>query len=197
MSLIMGILEKDFLILCADTQLNKPDGSKEIIEKLIEINNNIIIGIGGQLEAANDILARVELSIGFENCDFSQYINTFAAIFDSYCQAGSPLGHVSFLIGGLFNGSLYLGCFSVIDGNVIERDVYSYIDQPIRKLLQAKDDLPHIVNVKKYVVKPDYTPIAIVEGFQQVLNIGIEFDDTINNSMTHLLLRRWIYYGSN
>ena len=100
MSLVMGILEKDFLVLCADTQLNKPDGSKDTINKLIKINDNIILGMGGQAEAAQDILARVKSCINIGTFDFNQYINTFITIFDSYCQVEAPLGDVSFLIGG-------------------------------------------------------------------------------------------------
>lgn len=54
---------------------------------------------------------------------------------------------------------------------------------------KAQDDL-HTANIKQYVVKPDYTPESIIEGFRKVLDIGATFDDTINNFMTHLQLRR-------
>lgn len=41
MSLIMGVLESDFVIFCADTQLNGYNGIKNEVDKVYYINKNI------------------------------------------------------------------------------------------------------------------------------------------------------------
>lgn len=187
MSLVMGILEKDFMILCADTQLNKPDGSKEVINKLIKINDNIILGMGGQAEAALSIISQTHQYIDHNNISFLDYDRILTDVFCFYHKCGMPFGDTTLLVGGLENDILYFRVLSILHGKLEECDLYQYDKAPIRKLANNANHMP---NIMELVVKPDYTPESIINGFQGVLNRGVEFDDSINNIMTHYVLRR-------
>lgn len=187
MSLVMGILEKDFFVLCADTQLNKPDGTKELIDKIIKINDNIILGMGGQVEAALNIITQANHYSNYESASFLHYDRILTSIFCSYHESGTPLGDVTLLVGGIEKDILYFRVLSILHGELAECELYQYNGTSIRKLANNANHLPNIIEC---VVKPDYTPESIITGFQEVLNRGVEFDDSINNIMTYYLLRR-------
>lgn len=185
MSLIMGILDKDFGIICADTQLNEEDGSKNIVQKVYALNPNIIFSVGGEASIIFSILDNV-IAAGTELL-FHEFVEKIHTEFSTVINSDKQSPNFAIITIGKEGNCLKLALLAYLDGN-FTCEVWDYKDVPIRRLL-GQTEL-HLNAIRSEFSQKFLSEEEIVAKFQNVLNAGVQVDTSINNKMQYLILRR-------
>ena len=184
MSLVLGILEQDFVIFCADTRITFFDGSKETITKTFYINNNIICAIGGDAETTHSIIDGVLKDTNQEDISYDQFVDGIEKEFDKLTNVSIP--DVSIMIAGQTKGNLVLHLFYLLNQEAVVVESFQYSDKSERKIFG--DTALHFDSIIRHFPKRAMTKDEIINAFQLVLDEGISVDESINNIMTSVFL---------
>lgn len=193
MSLVIGFVADDFLLLCGDTQLNFPDGSKGTIQKVHIFNDSILWGYTGSVKSNLDFIQKYVTdgklditktsSISFKelNIQLAAHYNNLKQLYD---QTGM-CPDFNTVIGGVENEKFVLYSYSLIESKVGINKIIAE-PQSIYHLIMGKYE--HETNFNCFDHLPSIDELK--QMFQDILNKGISFDDTINNQMTYVYLQK-------
>lgn len=183
----MGVLESDFVIFCADTQLNGYDGIKSEVDKVYYINKDIIVATGGDYSLSHQTISLVTAHKNQENISFHEFYNAILQAFNEVSLSYSILPNVTLLVAGKEQEQLLMNLLAIIDAQIIHEQ-YVYDGEPVRKIL-GQTHL-HFNTLTNLFPKEKMTPATIISKFQELLNKGILVDETINNKMTYVIIRK-------
>lgn len=186
MSLIMGVLDRDFVLFCGDTQLNKYDGTKEETEKIFKINEDIIIGIGGDAELSHQIIDSILEERDVVNLSFEVFESELVDSFNNLINTADTIPNVSIISAGIIDGVLSMRLLAILD-STLNSELISYISKPERRIL-GRTEL-HIANIKKFFNEDVMSREELLQAFQNVVNEGMQNDTSINNIVTSCYLK--------
>ena len=178
MSLIMGILDKDFCILCSDSRLNKFDGTKDFIQKVSNFRKDLIYAIGGDAAIMMNMVNEISMTLDMNIISFYDLYIALGEKFQKYA-ADPTTPNISICIGGYMNEKFMKADFLILNSE-FSTNFYDGTNIPQRRLY-GNTEL-HIGSIKKYFSKKEMTVEEILEGFQNVLNDGALIDNAIDTN---------------
>jgi len=197
MSLVIHVMDNKMSIICGDTQLNLPDGSKGIIRKVFKINNTIICGGGGDAAAFYGILLFAIDSaqkVITNNFSFEEFVYIIEQRFLYYTSLEENSNkHVTIIVSGIYNNTLTTKIFSKIGTNIVNSPLYQYGDNKKQIRFVASEN----TNTSMYqqFLKEKFDEIeftldnaAII--FQKLLDTYADDDDSINKFMHVVYLQK-------
>lgn len=180
MSLLMGILQNDFVIFCSDSRLNGYDNNSYTVQKVFKYNENLIYATGGDKETIDSII-EITRNICGENASYEDFSNTVEDIFRNLSLKDTK--NISIFIGGLYGKELAMKELAVLYHKLICNPYNTPVDVPIRKLATNQPDL-HKDTIREYFPAGKTMTIdEIKKSVHRVLDLGCIIDDTIDNEM--------------
>lgn len=187
MSLVMGILQNDFVMFCSDSRLNGYDNNSYTVQKVFKYNENIIYAIGGDKETVDSII-EITRNICGENASYEDFSNTVEYIFRNLPLKDTK--NISIFIGGISNDNLSMKIFYVFDNKLsLEIHITPIKSNPIRKVFSSDISL-HANTIQKYFPKRAMTINEIINSFQIILDLGSSIDTTIDNKIQYLYIKK-------
>lgn len=198
MSLVIGVLCDEYVLLCGDTQINYGNGNKGLISKVFKLNKNLIWGFTGNVERNMNILSPYLTNESLDEnktagITFDELCNTiendyYLPDLENYNTTHIPSG-LSCFIACYKNNHFILQRYSVIESH---QNKDTLISEPNLLHHYVMGVTEHEINFCKLLpdkVSGNFPSIDDIVGvFQNVLDIGIEFDPTINNCMEYVYL---------
>lgn len=195
MSLVMGFLCDQYVLLCGDTQINYDNEEKGLISKVYSFNKDIVWGFTGNVNNNIDIIRPYlnddlsidqtkTVNITFDDLCGNIYHNYYIPALEKYKQTGIS-SDLNCFIGGYKDGHFLLQNYTVIELTQYEELLISESGF-LKHRIMGKTE--HESNLK--LLLPNYFPTIqeMINIFQNILDIGITFDTTINNYMTYVYL---------
>lgn len=125
MSLIVGILQNDFIMFCSDSRLNGYDQKKYLVQKIFKLNDNLMYATGGDKESIDNILDKA-ISVCEENVSYREFSNIIDTI-KTYFPFGKEMTITE--IKDAVKKVLDLGC--MIDDEIDNEMQYEYIKKGV------------------------------------------------------------------
>lgn len=200
MSLVDVFLDnKHFALVCGDTNLKKPDGSKSKIAKVLRSSNNIIFGFTGDVKnnveffspfLTNGLKINEDVIRNFEYTDIINILNSKHGEYISNTMLSSNFDICSIIVG--FDGLKFRGmryCISSKDksykelGNQESGIEITHLgkEEHLNTFIELNEE--RLKELRKQNLEPSIEDLIHV--FQETINIGSKFDETINNIMCH------------
>lgn len=196
MSLVISFLSQDYLLFCGDTKVVRDNGTVGLCEKVHIFNNIILWGFTG------NVLINIDpfrIFLGDDgNIDFNKTQNITFDELDYHIQSFYNRLNSEYITSGIIpNFNCIIGGFN--NGNFITKN-YSLIKKKRGIFLDISENnfLKHTVmgepchqNVLEDLLPPCYQSVEeLIDIFQKIIDIGIYKDNTINNKMTAVYLKR-------
>lgn len=185
MSILLGVLDKNFAMICADTQLNCFDGTKKEIQKVYQINDSLIIGIGGDSKIMCDIISNIQDMNKSHIMNFAEANDIISSLFYEFSTQPS-IPDIFIIFAGKINNIIVMRFILIRNHQPEDTGILYPKELQDRRLGDSYGK--HYSDVKKYFNKNPMSSTEIIEAFQNVINDGIEFDDTINNKMQSVII---------
>ena len=196
MSLVIVFLSENFAMLCGEQRLTYKDGTTyENFKKVFRLNNNLAIGITGELDKYIDFLypflfddGTTGLKINYdevENLSFDLITEVFDRRFKTYDK--SMAMHI--IVIGLQNNKFVGRLYSSVDANPEIISPETIPDEFSCRVL-GKDI--HIENVQFFCgkIRNGSKEGRLWKIFNEVVKEGVKYDKTINKNTTGIILQR-------
>lgn len=179
MSVVSAVFNKTGVIMMGDTKGMTPDGSEQLINKVTK-NGNKLLGFTGD---TGDIIQYLYPIIN-ENLEFAE-INRipegqFLRYFDMlYYESIKNDRHynIQFMVSDVIGNSHVLNIYSLFEHEIKS---YSTIGTTFQ-ILGNESHKKYLGNKLLHGVTKTYDKEFIISYFQDTLDNGIKFDNTINN----------------
>ncbi|WP_176256345.1 Ntn hydrolase family protein [Enterocloster alcoholdehydrogenati] len=189
MSLIVGILQNDFIMFCSDSRLNGYDQKKYLVQKIFKLNDNLMYATGGDKESIDNILDKA-ISVCEENVSYREFSNIVEDIFRSLPL--SETKNISLFIGEVCGNKLSMKELLVLNHELICNIYNTPVDIPIRRLATGQANL-HIDTIKTYFpFGKEMTITEIKDAVKKVLDLGCMIDDEIDNEMQYEYIKKGV-----
>ncbi len=196
MSLVQSIIYKDFCVICGDQKASLSNGTiRHDFRKIFKLNNKVVIGITGDIQdnylLFQDFLTPdFNLQEGSENVEFQSVYEKVALRFDVLER--DMIQHETFSVVCGWNGTGFEGRTFFMGGKSADNLGITQIcpeTSDSARLITCGDPRHH-ESFFKFKENYPFNILGVKNTFRDVLEAGVQFDDTINTNAMFEVLKR-------